>query len=98
MNTFPLEDKVFLITGGLGGIALGVARLALERGVRGVLLCDLREEGPGLEEARTEAVKGKATGKEDRVAYARCDVTDRKQFEGEKFKPNVISKKKRLIK
>ena len=86
MNTFPLEEKVVLLTGGLGGIALGVARLVLERGGK-VFLADLQEEAEGLEVARREAAKvgTKAQGKEDSVGYARLDVTDRQQFEGERL-------------
>ena len=51
MNTFPLEGKLCLMTGGLGGIAVGVARLVLERGGR-VMLADLRPEEEGEREAK----------------------------------------------
>lgn len=83
MNTFVLEDKVCLMTGGLGGIAVGVATLMLERGAK-VFLCDLEEdEAKGLSRARTAAAVGKAAGKEDRIGYATVDVTNKDKFRGE---------------
>ena len=77
MNTFPLEDKTVLLTGGLGGIAVGVAKLIVKRGGR-ILLADVKAESEGAEEAAD-----KVEGGEGKVAYAKCDVTDKEEFEGE---------------
>ena len=77
MNTFPLEDKIVLLTGGLGGIAVGVANLVLKRGGR-VFLADLQQEAEGAEEAAKKLIGG-----EGRSGYARCDVTDKEEFDSE---------------
>ncbi len=64
-----------LVTGGLGGIAMGVTKLILKRGGK-VFLCDLRPEEEGLAVARKEL-------NNDSVCYAKCDVTNEKEFDGE---------------
>jgi NAD(P)-dependent dehydrogenase (short-subunit alcohol dehydrogenase family) len=46
MNTFSLDGKTALITGGLGGYGLAIAGLILKRGGR-VLLADLKDEAAG---------------------------------------------------
>ena len=80
MNTYPLEDRVCLITGGLGGIGLGVTELVLKRGGK-VFLVDMKEE------SEAESVKIVKENK-DKVAYAKADVTCQQQFEG-----NIITSK-----
>ena len=47
MNTFPLEEKCAIITGGLGGYGLAIADIILKRGGR-VLLADVKPE-PNLD-------------------------------------------------
>ena len=76
MNTFPLENKICLITGGLGGIALGVSKLILKRGGK-VFLCDLKSESEG-----EEAVKKELQQNPENSGYAKCDVTIREDIEG----------------
>ncbi|WP_342373347.1 SDR family oxidoreductase [Propioniciclava soli] len=61
------QDRVFLITGGIGGIGLGVAQTLLEYGSRVVVTDVVGEEGAD-EVARL--------GAGDRVRYVDLDVTD----------------------
>ena len=74
-----------LLTGGLGGIAVGVAKLIVKRGGR-VLLADVKDESVGAAEAAD-----KVEGGEGKVAYAKCDVTDKAEFEGEEINRFLLS-------
>ena len=71
MNTFPLEGKTAIITGGLGGYGLAITGLILKRG--GQVLCtDLKnasEGGQMLAQTFKEEFEAK------KVLYAKCDVT-----------------------
>ena len=77
MNTFPLEQKVCMITGGLGGFALSISELMLKRGAR-IWLCDLKQEDEGmltLQNDFPEALEKKNIG------YCHCDVTSENDFD-----------------
>lgn len=63
------EDQVVVITGGVGGIGLATAELALEQGAN-VVLCDSSEE------ALAEAVE-RLSSEGDQVSGYACDVSDR---------------------
>ena len=76
MNTFPLEEKICMITGGLGGIALGVAKLILKRGGK-VFLCDVKSQGEG-----EEVLKKELQQNPENSCYAKCDVTLAEDLEG----------------
>ena len=76
MNTFPMEHKICMITGGLGGIALGVSKLILKRGGK-VFLGDIKSESEG-----EDVIKKELQQNPENSAYAKCDVTSREDIEG----------------
>ena len=76
MNTFPLEQKVCMITGGLGGFALSITELMLKRGAR-IWLCDLKQEDDGMLTLQSEF--SEAYDKNN-IGYCRCDVTSVNEF------------------
>ena len=76
MNTFPLEQKVCMITGGLGGFALSISELMLKRGAR-IWLCDLKQEDDGMLTLQSEF--SEAYDKNN-IGYCRCDVTSVNEF------------------
>ena len=76
MNTFPLEQKVCMITGGLGGFSLAISELMIKRGAK-VWLCDLKQEEEGLLSLQnnfSEALE------KNNIGYCRCDVTSENEF------------------
>ena len=77
MNTFPLEQKVCMITGGLGGFALSISELMLKRGAR-IWLCDLKQEEDGMLTLQNDF--SEAFGKNN-IGYCRCDVTSENEFD-----------------
>ena len=71
MNTFSLEEKTVLITGGLGGYGLAICELILKRKGR-VLLADIKaisEAEALLANQFKDAFEAKS------VMYTKCDVT-----------------------
>ena len=77
MNTFPLEGKTAIITGGLGGYGLALTSLILNRA--GQVLCtDLKNASEGSQ-ILAETFKQEFEAK--RVVYARCDVTSEDDLE-----------------
>merc|ERR1711976_1127142 len=77
MNTFKLEGKSVIITGGLGGYGLAIGELILKRGGR-VLLADIKPQSEAetiLREKFKEAFEAKS------VLYTKCDVTSEADFE-----------------
>lgn len=65
------EDGVFLITGGLGGLGMLLAKDLLDRGAPTIVL--VGRSGP--DEAKLAQVRSHATGA-GRADYVRCDVGD----------------------
>ena len=77
MNTFKLEGKSVIITGGLGGYGLAISELILKRGGR-VLLADIKPQSEAetiLQEKFKEAFEAKS------ILYTKCDVTSDTDFE-----------------
>ena len=77
MNTFKLEGKSAIITGGLGGYGLAIAGLILKRGGR-VLLADIipeKEAEVTLQSRFPDAVEAKT------ILYTICDVSSEAQIE-----------------
>ena len=77
MNTFKLEGKNAIITGGLGGYGLAIAGLILKRGGR-VLLADIipeKEAEVTLQSRFPDAVEAKT------ILYTICDVSSEAQIE-----------------
>ena len=77
MNTFPLEQKICLITGGLGGFALSISELMLKRGAR-IWLCDLQQEDDAFVIIQSKFADAVA---KNNVGYCRCDVTNENEFD-----------------
>ena len=71
MSLFNLKDKIALITGGNGGIGLGIANGFLSEGASVILL--------GRNKDKLEAVRKKIVNEYDdsRVLVEQCDVTKR---------------------
>ena len=84
MNTFPLEQKVCMITGGLGGFALAISELMIKRGAR-VWLCDLKQEEEGLLSLQNDF---SAALEKNNIGYCRCDVTSENEFDAAFLKCN----------
>ena len=78
MNTFPLEEKVCMITGGLGGFSLAICNLMLKRGAK-LWLCDLKQEEEALVAIENKFPDGVA---KNAIGYCRCDVTNENEFDG----------------
>ena len=78
MNTFSLEEKAVIITGGLGGYGLAIAKLILKRGGR-VLLTDVKPstEAQDIMAATFDVASVDAK----RVLYTKCDVTQESDIE-----------------
>ena len=77
MNTFKLEGKSAIITGGLGGYGLAIADLILKRGGR-VLLADIipeKEAEVTMQSRFADAVEAKT------IMYTICDVSSEAQIE-----------------
>ena len=77
MNTFSLEEKTVLITGGLGGYGLAICELILKRKGR-VLLADIKaisEAEALLANQFKDAFEAKS------VMYTKCDVTSEADIE-----------------
>ena len=72
---FSLENKVAFVTGGNGGIGLGMAKGFLEQGASVVLAARTRSK---LDSAVTEITEA---GAGDRVLAAECDVKDRESIQ-----------------
>ena len=72
---FSLENKVAFVTGGNGGIGLGMAKGFLEQGASVVLAARTRSK---LDSAVTEITEA---GAGDRVLAVECDVTDRESIQ-----------------
>lgn len=71
-GNLPLNDKVVLVTGGGSGINFSFVRLALKAKARGVVIADL-----GL----TEEAQKFAELNQEKVIFAKCDVTKRRDQE-----------------
>ena len=84
MNTFPLEQKVCMITGGLGGFALAISELMIKRGAR-VWLCDLKQEEEGLLSLQNDFSEAL---EKNNIGYCRCDVTSENEFDAAFVKCN----------
>ena len=74
MNLFNLDGKVALITGGNGGIGLGIAKGFLSHGASVVLLGRNKTK---LENSKKEIVEKFGT---DSVMALKCDVTNRNEI------------------
>ena len=77
MNTFHLEGKSAIITGGLGGYGLAIAGLILKRGGR-VLVADIipeKEAETTLKSRFAEALEAKT------LLYTVCDVSSEAQIQ-----------------
>ena len=77
MNTFSLEEKTVLITGGLGGYGLAICELILKRKGR-VLLADIKAISEA-EALLTNRFKDAFEAKS--VMYTKCDVTSEADIE-----------------
>lgn len=66
VGSFPLQDKIVVITGGGSGICLSFAQLALTSGARGILICDLQ---------LTAAAKDLVSQSTAKVHFMKCDVS-----------------------
>ena len=77
MNTFSLEEKSVIITGGLGGYGLAICELILKRKGR-VLLTDLKSDSQA-EEILSNRFKDAFEAK--CVLYTKCDVTSEADIE-----------------
>ena len=77
MNTFSLEEKSVIITGGLGGYGLAICELILKRKGR-VLLTDLKSDSEA-EEILSNRFKDAFEAK--CVLYTKCDVTSEADIE-----------------
>merc|ERR1712223_1270767 len=77
MNTFSLEEKTVLITGGLGGYGLAICELILKRKGR-VLLADIKAISEA-EEMLANQFKDAFEAKS--VMYTKCDVTSEADIE-----------------
>lgn len=71
MNTFSLEEKSVIITGGLGGYGLAITKLILKRGGR-VLLADLKPQAEGQQVIDSQFKEECEAGK---LLYTQCNVT-----------------------
>ncbi len=67
-------DGFYVVTGGLGGIGLAVARFLVERGARALALVG-RTGAEGLDEGRRAAIEA-LERRGARVEIVRCDVAD----------------------
>ena len=65
------DDATYLITGGLGGLGLEIARWMVREGARNIVLIGRRPPG-----AKANAVLDELTRGGARVAIEECDVTD----------------------
>ncbi|WP_437819490.1 type I polyketide synthase [Sorangium sp. So ce1078] len=76
-------DASYLITGGLGGLGLAVARWMVERGARHLLLLGRRgfDGGAGEAAARRRAAVASLRERGARVTVLAADVADRAQME-----------------
>ena len=79
MNTFPLEDKSVIITGGLGGYGLAIANLIVKRGGR-VLLADVKPE-VDLKNSVEATTHLKDALEAKTLMYTKCDVTSEADIE-----------------
>ena len=79
MNTFPLEDKSVIITGGLGGYGLAIANLIVKRGGR-VLLADVKPEDD-LKNSVEKTTHLKDALEAKTLMYTKCDVTSEADIE-----------------
>ena len=77
MNTFSLEEKSVIITGGIGGYGLAICELILKRKGR-VLLTDLKSDSEA-EEILSNRFKDAFEAK--CVLYTKCDVTSEADIE-----------------
>jgi len=79
MNTFPLEDKSVIITGGLGGYGLAIANIIVKRGGR-VLLADIKTEVDLDKIAEPFSHLKDGVGAKA-LMYTKCDVTSEAEIE-----------------
>ncbi|KAG6452916.1 hypothetical protein O3G_MSEX007868 [Manduca sexta] len=72
---YEWKDKVVLITGAARGIGANVVRIALEEGVKRVVIID-------VDETNTVALKNELNAKhgEGKVEFIKCDVTNEAQL------------------
>lgn len=92
MSAMKIENSAWLVTGGSGGIGLAVARMALERGARRVILA--ARSADGLDRAKA-AIKSAAPGAD--VSARPLDVCDEaavfglaRELAGEDLSPDVV--------
>ena len=74
MNLFNLDGKIALITGGNGGIGLGIAKGFLSHGASVALLGRNKTK---LENSKNEIIEKFGV---DRVMALQCDVTNRHEI------------------
>ena len=77
MNTFPMEQKICMITGGLGGFASAISGLILKRGAK-VWLCDLKQEDEGMLTLQNQFPEA---FDKNNIGYCQCDVTNENSFD-----------------
>lgn len=65
MNTYPLEDKICLISGGLGVMGLAVGDIVLKRGGK-LIIADFQADGLNLMKSKL-----KEKSREDQYSYVR---------------------------
>lgn len=77
MASFPVRNKVALITGGAAGIGLAIAKELLKNGVKGVALADVSEQNGSKAIKEIEEQFGKS-----KAVFILTDVRSLASFEG----------------
>ncbi|ERL85591.1 hypothetical protein D910_03010, partial [Dendroctonus ponderosae] len=76
MVAFSVKNKVALVTGGVAGIGLGIAKELLKKGAKGVVLADINKKLAGKALQEIEETFGK-----NKAIYVETDVRSIEQFE-----------------
>ena len=72
-----MEQKICMITGGLGGFASAISGLILKRGAK-VWLCDLKQEDEGMLTLQNQFPEA---FNKNNIGYCQCDVTNENSFD-----------------
>ena len=72
-----MEQKICMITGGLGGFASAISGLILKRGAK-VWLCDLKQEDEGMLTLQNQFPEA---FDKNNIGYCQCDVTNENSFD-----------------